>query len=241
MMMMMSQVGQAPAARLSGLVTRDLPNGTVLSYEGVEREVELLDETHNILLSNLTCADSGVYSCQLSAPVGQQNRDGEIQLILTGKRHSSGHSVVGLSSELSQFLHGKHLTYQWNTHRHTRDFWFEPGNIQTLTRFCRCLSVMWVQSSESSMKHSCVLNNPTQNPLQKEKKVFRLKYKNPFPLAKSPTDTRWGQAAVGRCKLTPSHPGQLTLQYFRVFITSAEKTSHHDLVFADWFVFKLLS
>lgn len=89
MMMMMSQVGQAPAARLSGLVTRDLPNGTVLSYDGVEREVELLDETHNILLSNLTCADSGVYSCQLSAPVGQQNRDGEIQLILTGKRHSS--------------------------------------------------------------------------------------------------------------------------------------------------------
>ena len=149
MMMMMSQVGQAPAARLSGLVMRDLPNGTVLSYEGVEREVELLGETHDILLSNLTCADSGVYSCQLSAPVGQQNRDGEIHLILTGKRHSSGHSVVGLSSELSQFPHGKHLTYKWNTHRQRLLIWTSrlwPGSADVCLR-CGCSRVNHLWSS----------------------------------------------------------------------------------------------
>ena len=49
---------------------------------------------------------------------------------------------------------------------------------------------------ESSVKHICVLNIPTQNPLQKEKKVLRLKYKNPFPLVKSPTNTRWDQAIM---------------------------------------------
>ncbi|XP_036930260.1 CD83 antigen [Acanthopagrus latus] len=88
------KVGQPPAPRLSGLLTRDLPNGTTLSYEGVERQVELLGESHNILLSNLTCADSGVYNCHLSAPIGQQNRDGEIRLILTDCPDSNRETLV---------------------------------------------------------------------------------------------------------------------------------------------------
>ncbi|XP_073341510.1 CD83 antigen [Pagrus major] len=77
------KVGEPPSSKLSGLLTRELPNGTTLSYQGVERQVELLGESHDIVLSNVTCADSGVYNCHLSAPVGEQNRDGTVRLILT--------------------------------------------------------------------------------------------------------------------------------------------------------------
>ncbi|XP_042280488.1 CD83 antigen [Thunnus maccoyii] len=76
------KVGEPPSPRLSGLLTKDLPNGTTRWYLGLDREVELLDETRNILLPNVTCSDSGVYMCRLEAPVGEQNQEGQILLIL---------------------------------------------------------------------------------------------------------------------------------------------------------------
>lgn len=77
------KVGQPPSSRLSGLLTKDLPNGTTQWYAGVEREVDLLGESRDILLPNVTCGDSGLYICHLAAPVGEQNREGRVLLTLT--------------------------------------------------------------------------------------------------------------------------------------------------------------
>ncbi|KAM3613635.1 uncharacterized protein V6R79_002801 [Siganus canaliculatus] len=78
------KVAQPPAPRLSGLVTRDLPGGVELQYAGVSRQVALQGASYDLLLTNVTCADAGVYSCHLAAPVGQQNQDGEVLLTVTG-------------------------------------------------------------------------------------------------------------------------------------------------------------
>ncbi|XP_054476927.1 CD83 antigen-like [Anoplopoma fimbria] len=67
---------------LNGLLTKDLPNGTTRWYVGVEREVELLGETQDIFLPNVTCADRGMYTCHLAAPVGEQNQEGQVLLKL---------------------------------------------------------------------------------------------------------------------------------------------------------------
>eukprot|EP00064_Thunnus_orientalis_P018811 superscaffoldBa00004461_g18917 len=83
------KVGEPPSPRLSGLLTKDLPNGTTRWYLGLDREVELLDETRNILLPNVTCSDSGVYMCRLEAPVGEQNQEGQILLILAVRADSN--------------------------------------------------------------------------------------------------------------------------------------------------------
>lgn len=77
------KVGEPPSSRLSGLLTKDLPNGTTRWFTGLEREVELLGESHDILLPNVTCGDSGMYTCHLAAPVGEQNREGQVLLTIT--------------------------------------------------------------------------------------------------------------------------------------------------------------
>uniref|UniRef100_UPI003AAFDE68 CD83 antigen n=1 Tax=Centroberyx gerrardi TaxID=166262 RepID=UPI003AAFDE68 len=76
---------EAPrSSSLSGLLTRRFPNGTTQWYVGVQREVELLDDSRDIFLPNVTCQDSGTYICHLAAPVGEQNREGEVRLTVTG-------------------------------------------------------------------------------------------------------------------------------------------------------------
>ncbi|XP_070767850.1 CD83 antigen [Enoplosus armatus] len=77
------KVGEPPSPHLSGILIRDLPNGTTRWYSGVEREVELLGDSGSIFLPNVTCGDSGVYACHLAAPVGEQNREGQVLLTLT--------------------------------------------------------------------------------------------------------------------------------------------------------------
>ncbi|XP_023249396.1 CD83 antigen [Seriola lalandi dorsalis] len=77
------KVLEPTSSQLSGLLTRDLPNGTTRWYAGVDREVELLGESRNILLPNVTCGDSGSYICHLAAPVGEQNREGTVVLTVT--------------------------------------------------------------------------------------------------------------------------------------------------------------
>ncbi|XP_018975050.1 CD83 antigen-like [Cyprinus carpio] len=76
------KVSEEPSHLLSGLVRKRLTknNGTVEKYKGVEREVELLENSMSLLLSNVTAEDSGIYKCFLSAPLGHQNQDGEIVL-----------------------------------------------------------------------------------------------------------------------------------------------------------------
>ncbi|XP_049440858.1 CD83 antigen [Epinephelus fuscoguttatus] len=82
------------SSQLSGLLTKDLPNGTTRWYTGVDREVDLLGESRSILLPNVTCADRGVYVCHLAAPVGEQNREGQVLLTLTDCVDSSTEAVV---------------------------------------------------------------------------------------------------------------------------------------------------
>lgn len=70
---------------ITGLVRLTENNGKVEKYKGVEREVELLEKTQSLLLSNVTAQDSGIYNCFLSAPLGHQNQEGEIVLKVYGK------------------------------------------------------------------------------------------------------------------------------------------------------------
>ncbi|XP_075995135.1 CD83 antigen [Genypterus blacodes] len=72
------------ADSLRGLLTRSLPNGTVHFYTGVEREVALQEDSLHLLLPNVTHSDAMVYVCLLEAPVGEKNREGRVQLTLTG-------------------------------------------------------------------------------------------------------------------------------------------------------------
>lgn len=104
----MSQVEES--SQLSGLLTKDLPNGTTRWYTGVDREVDLLGESRSILLPNVTCADRGVYVCHLAAPVGEQNREGQVLLTLTGKSPSSesrGSDPTGRCFRLTQLSDGR--------------------------------------------------------------------------------------------------------------------------------------
>uniref|UniRef100_UPI0037E8AFA9 CD83 antigen-like n=1 Tax=Semicossyphus pulcher TaxID=241346 RepID=UPI0037E8AFA9 len=71
------------SSRLSGLLTRDLPNGTTQWYLGLEREVELLGNSTDIFMPNITCTDSGVYTCHLAAPLGEQNRERKVLLTVS--------------------------------------------------------------------------------------------------------------------------------------------------------------
>lgn len=87
------KVGEAPS-RLSGLLTKDLPNGTTRWYNGVERMVELLHESRSIFLPNVTCSDAGVYMCHLAAPVGEQNREGQVLLTLTDCEDSTIEELI---------------------------------------------------------------------------------------------------------------------------------------------------
>lgn len=75
---------QETAERLDGLLLRALPNGTVRRYVGLVQEVELMEDSWNIRLSDVRCGDRGTYLCRLSAPVGEQNREGRLQLSVTG-------------------------------------------------------------------------------------------------------------------------------------------------------------
>lgn len=86
--LMLFQVLESPSSARNGLLTRDLPDGTTRWYDGVERDVALVNETHDILLADTTCSDAGVYMCHLAAPVGEQNQDGYVHLVLAGKRLS---------------------------------------------------------------------------------------------------------------------------------------------------------
>uniref|UniRef100_G3Q0R0 Ig-like domain-containing protein n=1 Tax=Gasterosteus aculeatus TaxID=69293 RepID=G3Q0R0_GASAC len=75
--------GTPPASRLTGVLTRDLANGTVRRYLGMQRAAELRGESRDLHLPNATCADAGYYVCHLSAPVGEQNREGRVLLTPT--------------------------------------------------------------------------------------------------------------------------------------------------------------
>lgn len=61
-------------------MTKSLPDGLVRWYSGVDRNVSFLEESNDLYLPSVTCSDSGVYRCNLGAPVGEQNRQGHVRL-----------------------------------------------------------------------------------------------------------------------------------------------------------------
>ncbi|XP_056619517.1 CD83 antigen [Triplophysa dalaica] len=67
---------------LNGLVMKKLTkiNSRLEIYKGVTRQVELLENSTNLFLPNVTVEDSGIYSCFLSAPLGHQNQEGDVHL-----------------------------------------------------------------------------------------------------------------------------------------------------------------
>lgn len=82
-----SQVSEAPSQQLTGLVTKKFThhNGTVQRYKGMERDFKLLADSRCLILPNVTLQDAGRYRCLLTAPVGQQNQEGEISLRVYGE------------------------------------------------------------------------------------------------------------------------------------------------------------
>ncbi|XP_020510257.1 CD83 antigen [Labrus bergylta] len=83
-----------PSSRLSGLLTRDLPNGTTSYYLGMEREMELLEDSPDVFMPNVTCADRGVYTCYLAAPVGEQNRERQVVLSVADCSDESSETLI---------------------------------------------------------------------------------------------------------------------------------------------------
>ncbi|XP_067366179.1 CD83 antigen isoform X2 [Channa argus] len=88
------KVEETPVSRVSGLLTRDLPDGPTRWFTSLDREVELRDSGRSIFLPNVTCSDSGVYICHLAAPVGEQNREGRVLLTLTDCADSSTEELL---------------------------------------------------------------------------------------------------------------------------------------------------
>lgn len=72
-----------------GLLVRDFTENTTRHHLGVEPAMEAVEllpgKEHAIRLANVTCANAGLYSCSLAAPVREQNREGWVQLIVTGE------------------------------------------------------------------------------------------------------------------------------------------------------------
>ncbi|XP_013880028.1 CD83 antigen [Austrofundulus limnaeus] len=73
----------SPTPGSKGLVSRNLPGGATSRYESLDMAVDFQGESHDLFLPNLTCSHSGVYTCYLAAPVGEQNREGKVVLTLT--------------------------------------------------------------------------------------------------------------------------------------------------------------
>ncbi|KAK1895118.1 CD83 antigen [Dissostichus eleginoides] len=73
----------SPDPGLSGVLSRKLPNGPTQWYMGAQQRMDLQGGTRDIFLPNVTCSDRGTYVCHLAAPVGQQNREGQVTLTLT--------------------------------------------------------------------------------------------------------------------------------------------------------------
>ncbi|KAI4890689.1 hypothetical protein NFI96_033750 [Prochilodus magdalenae] len=90
------KVSEGPPRELTGLVMKRMTtskNGTIQRYKGLTREVELLEDSHSLLLPNVTAEDAGRYLCFLSAPLGHQNQEGEIQLRVYGLTEDDGNET----------------------------------------------------------------------------------------------------------------------------------------------------
>ncbi|XP_066572178.1 CD83 antigen [Amia ocellicauda] len=79
------KVNENLSSPLSGLLRKNLLKNETDKYDGFHQPLEFLDtESFDIILRNVSEEDSGKYSCVLSAPLGKQNKEGFIQLKVSG-------------------------------------------------------------------------------------------------------------------------------------------------------------
>ena len=76
---------QVSEDHLSGIFRWDRQTNTVRRFAKLTQVVECPSgDGLTLELQNLTTGDSGVYRCSLWAPIGHRNREGDIQLGVTG-------------------------------------------------------------------------------------------------------------------------------------------------------------
>lgn len=85
----MTEAEDPQLSRLRGLLVRDFAKNTTRRYAHAEPAMEAVEllpgKEHAVRLANVTCANAGLYSCFLAAPVREQNREGRVRLIVTGE------------------------------------------------------------------------------------------------------------------------------------------------------------
>ncbi|KAM9488719.1 CD83 antigen [Clarias gariepinus] len=88
------KVNYTPSRKLTGLVMKNLThhNSNLKRYEGVERDLQLLEDSQSLVLPNVTLQDAGTYLCMLFAPVGHQIEEGQIQLTVYDASMDNGTS-----------------------------------------------------------------------------------------------------------------------------------------------------
>ncbi|XP_034466698.1 CD83 antigen isoform X1 [Hippoglossus hippoglossus] len=164
------QVRESPSSRLSGLLTRNLPNGTTRYYTDLDREVELLVESRSLFLPNVTCGDGGVYTCHLAAPVGEQNSDGRVLLTLTGcpdgatENLTIDESVIlsiavlmlGLVTFFISFMCLKNVLRDRNNKTVKRETLLDSTLKPLEKKDLMLIYTLGPKPSSSSMKHICV-------------------------------------------------------------------------------------
>ncbi|XP_035272122.1 CD83 antigen [Anguilla anguilla] len=79
------RVSEEPPYKASGMLSKTLRNNSAVQmYQGFARPAELLENSWDLLLPNVTAQDSGKYLCFLAAPVGEKNMEGYVFLNVTG-------------------------------------------------------------------------------------------------------------------------------------------------------------
>ncbi|TRY97545.1 hypothetical protein DNTS_000348 [Danionella cerebrum] len=94
--------------QLTGLLRKRLTvnNSTVETFNGLEREIQLFENTMDLLLPNVTLEDKGVYRCFLSAPLGHRNQHGETFLHVY-EAHTADHMERNGVNIMDVFKKGK--------------------------------------------------------------------------------------------------------------------------------------
>ncbi|XP_057689428.1 uncharacterized protein LOC130914347 [Corythoichthys intestinalis] len=78
----MQMFPDSPEPQRRGLLI-SYPDGRLVHWANLKREVALRNETRELLLPNVTCGDQGEYVCKLQAPVGEVILMESVRLLLS--------------------------------------------------------------------------------------------------------------------------------------------------------------
>ncbi|XP_006011899.1 uncharacterized protein CD83 [Latimeria chalumnae] len=89
---------------MTGMIRKCLLNNEVQKYKEYNQSIEFYNDSISVKMMNVTCQDSGTYLCSLSAPVGKQNREGAIKLIVKGCSNSKENIVIVIETALLSLI-----------------------------------------------------------------------------------------------------------------------------------------